>query len=253
MKYKIVEGHQHGRDFVLGDLHGNYSYLKKFLQKVGFHQETDRLFLVGDLIDRGPESEKCLQLLLEPWVFAVPGNHEYMFLQMVHNDFTYLGLKDYWEESNGGVWTKKWFERNAPELKFWASVISELPFVIEVQGDDQRKPFWVVHAELWSPRMAVNHQNVQTLVETSDEKQINIFQWSRFIAKHRTSGKAVALPGPIYCGHTPTPQPGKTVSGHVNLDAGAGVGVFKEKLKITRPRLCLCLHNTNELFFQDIE
>ena len=56
MKYKIVERNQHGRDFVLGDLHGNYSYLKKLLQKVGFHQETDRLFLVGDLMDRKVKS-----------------------------------------------------------------------------------------------------------------------------------------------------------------------------------------------------
>jgi len=45
-----------GRDFVIGDLHGCYDELKDKLLDVNFNEEVDRVFSVGDLVDRGPES-----------------------------------------------------------------------------------------------------------------------------------------------------------------------------------------------------
>ncbi|MGL9724118.1 metallophosphoesterase [Sodalis sp. (in: enterobacteria)] len=33
---------------------------------------------LGDLIDRGPQSEACLPLLENPWFRSVRGNHEQM-------------------------------------------------------------------------------------------------------------------------------------------------------------------------------
>ena len=44
-----------GRDFVVGDLHGMFSHLEALLNEVAFDESADRLFSVGDLIDRGPE------------------------------------------------------------------------------------------------------------------------------------------------------------------------------------------------------
>ena len=52
-----------GRDFVVGDIHGHYDLLKTELKTVGFDKQKDRLFSVGDIIDRGPKSEECLTLL----------------------------------------------------------------------------------------------------------------------------------------------------------------------------------------------
>ena len=66
----------HGRDFVLGDLHGCLELLQIEMIKVGFNEETDRIFSVGDLVDRGPDSLKCLELVFEPWFHSVLGNHE---------------------------------------------------------------------------------------------------------------------------------------------------------------------------------
>lgn len=70
--------------YIVGDLHGCRDLLEIELDRVGFDQSRDRLFSVGDLADRGPDSLGCLRLLLEPWFFAVRGNHEDMMLGYVY-------------------------------------------------------------------------------------------------------------------------------------------------------------------------
>lgn len=66
-----------GRDLIVGDVHGCVSKLLAALDAVGFSPAAgDRLFLLGDLVDRGPESLDAVALLSQPWCFAVMGNHE---------------------------------------------------------------------------------------------------------------------------------------------------------------------------------
>lgn len=72
---KRLAANSAGRDFVVGDLHGQYDLLMGELDRAGFDRDTDRLICVGDLVDRGPQSVECLSLLREPWFFAVLGNH----------------------------------------------------------------------------------------------------------------------------------------------------------------------------------
>ena len=52
-----------GRDFAVGDIHGCYSRLQAALETVGFCRKSDRLFSIGDLVDRGAESERVHDLL----------------------------------------------------------------------------------------------------------------------------------------------------------------------------------------------
>ena len=52
-----------GRTFVCGDIHGSWSCVERFLTEINFDKENDRLICAGDLIDRGPENEKCMSLL----------------------------------------------------------------------------------------------------------------------------------------------------------------------------------------------
>src|SRR3546814_19392841 len=65
-----------GRDFAVGDIHGHFSRLQALLDAVEFDPSKDRLFSVGDLVDRGPECEQALDWLARPWFHAVQGNHE---------------------------------------------------------------------------------------------------------------------------------------------------------------------------------
>lgn len=80
---KTVDANFEGRDFLIGDLHGCYDELIKLLNYVKFDSKFDRLFATGDLIDRGPKSSQCLELLAHPWFFSVLGNHEDLLLEKV--------------------------------------------------------------------------------------------------------------------------------------------------------------------------
>lgn len=58
----------HGRDFVVGDIHGEYDLLLEAMRAVRFEPKNDRLLCVGDLIDRGPGSHRVRQFLSQPYV-----------------------------------------------------------------------------------------------------------------------------------------------------------------------------------------
>ena len=53
-----------GVDWVCGDLHGEFEALQPALSGAGFNEAADRLFLLGDTIDRGPESRALLEWVL---------------------------------------------------------------------------------------------------------------------------------------------------------------------------------------------
>lgn len=92
-----------GHDYVVGDVHGDYERLTDLLSVIKFDVTVDRLFSVGDLIDRGPASAKCLELLNEPWFFSVLGNHEEMLINAAKDSVEDMEL---WEQ-NGGEWGVK--------------------------------------------------------------------------------------------------------------------------------------------------
>jgi Calcineurin-like phosphoesterase len=96
---KTFEPNTVGRDFVIGDLHGSYTAFENLLEKLYFDETKDRMFSVGDLCDRGPNSLACLGLLHEPWFHAVLSNHEQMMLEKFRGG--YMG--EYWFQ-NGGHW-----------------------------------------------------------------------------------------------------------------------------------------------------
>lgn len=81
MVFKRFEINHNGRDLIVGDVHGYFSKLQQALDAVQFDPQKDRLFSVGDLIDRGPQSERVLQWLMQPWFHAVRGNHEQIAME----------------------------------------------------------------------------------------------------------------------------------------------------------------------------
>lgn len=121
---------QYGRDFVVGDLHGCIVEFEALLLRVGFDYHTDRVFSVGDLVDRGPNSMECLRLLNEPWFHAVMGNHEDMMLNAVSGNLR--NGADHWA-SNGGDWGIERFEDGDPEFFDLAELVDALPYAISVK------------------------------------------------------------------------------------------------------------------------
>lgn len=153
-----------GRDFVLADLHGCYKALKRAMKAVDFDKKTDRVFSVGDLIDRGKDSLACIELLQKSWFFAVQGNHENMMLASLRageGSDSWLGWM-----SNGGKWYSDLSKKELKTIKELLPLIASLPITS------------VIHTQ-WGERVGISHA------------QPPIMNWTRLINDKRLSGDEI--------------------------------------------------------------
>ncbi|AMK76539.1 MULTISPECIES: metallophosphoesterase [Methylomonas] len=229
-----------GKDYVVGDLHGCFDLLQRLLNDIQFDINHDRLFSVGDLIDRGPDSLKCLELVNEPWFYAVRGNHEIIALDFFESylmtgrleslqDINYTGFLEY-----GGEWVDQYFlaaeQRMTPEFDRGLSMIGTLPLILVV-GDGEKR-FHIIHAELSSKGQKTSESPVWLNTEVDvwlDENRVpprveDRLIWSRTLmssqyVKQPNSRLQSGL-SPTFCGHTYESRPRQALS-HICIDTGA--------------------------------
>lgn len=184
-----------GRDYVVGDIHGCYDALMESLDLVGFDFEVDRLISVGDLIDRGPKSYECLNLLAEKWFYAVRGNHEQMMIDcLVH------GVRDggLWH-GNGGTWEFGYESGEMQKMAEYADMV--MPYAIQIERDDGEM-VGVVHADVsglgWGNLLGgqINHEDEMNL----------LWGRSRISGKYGKDVDGVDL---VFCGHSVVSKKGE--------------------------------------------
>jgi bis(5'-nucleosyl)-tetraphosphatase (symmetrical) len=73
-------------DFVIGDIQGCCDALDRLLAATGFSPSRDRLFVLGDLVNRGPQSLQVLRRLrtLQGAATCLLGNHDLHLLAVAH-------------------------------------------------------------------------------------------------------------------------------------------------------------------------
>lgn len=127
-----------GRDFAVGDIHGCFDALEQGLARIGFDEQRDRLFSVGDLVDRGPQSAEAVDWIAKPWFHAVRGNHEQMAIGVAagRHDLTNYFM-------NGGAW---FLELADDRQKLIDQVFETLPYAIEIDASHGR--VGIVHADI---------------------------------------------------------------------------------------------------------
>ncbi len=69
-----------GRLITIGDIHGCHAEFAELLEQLEPARE-DRLVLLGDLVNRGPDSRKVIELAREHKAVALLGNHELRLLK----------------------------------------------------------------------------------------------------------------------------------------------------------------------------
>jgi len=82
----FVPAPEKGRRFVISDIHGCFQTFSSLLEKIKL-KKKDQLFVIGDMVDRGPYSmlvlEKIVSLLEDGYrVFPSLGNHEQILLNL---------------------------------------------------------------------------------------------------------------------------------------------------------------------------
>ena len=123
----------------MGDIHGHFSALVEGMRAIGFDASRDRLFSLGDMVDRGPESAQAMDWLKKPWFHAVRGNHELMVCAAIRGEQDYVR----YHQSVGGNWLHPIPPAERERIH---QTLMDLPLAIEVQTANG--PIGLIHADL---------------------------------------------------------------------------------------------------------
>ena len=188
--YKKIRANELGRDFVVGDVHGMFDRVEQALAAVNFDRNRDRLFSVGDLIDRGPQSREVVRFLDQPFVYAVCGNHEDELLKM-HAGST---------EPNSEIWidgAEWWRDLSKPERRAIVARLKRLPLVIEVTTPRGNVAF--LHADV---PCGMAWPEFCTALKSDPDSVRQTVLWGRNRI-YREDDSGVPGIGRVFVGHTP--------------------------------------------------
>lgn len=72
--------------FVIGDIHAEYQKLEEVIKKSNIDKENDMLITLGDVVDRGADQVKVLDILMSfKNIINIRGNHDANFLNQINS------------------------------------------------------------------------------------------------------------------------------------------------------------------------
>jgi bis(5'-nucleosyl)-tetraphosphatase (symmetrical) len=141
------------RTICIGDIHGCVEEFEELLDKLQYKSETDRLILLGDLLDRGPDSAAVVRKARKMELECLQGNHEYKFLRWFKGN-KYLDCAPHYHQLSDEDVT----------------YINNMPCYIKLRND-----LWLVHAGV-KPGVPLEKQDKHDLlyIRYTDEKRKTI-------------------------------------------------------------------------------
>ena len=204
-----------GRDLIVGDIHGHFSKLLIKLHSIGFDSSKDRLFSVGDLVDRGPESQMSFDWLHHPWFHAVCGNHEAMAIDYVEQPFYDTNMY----HLNGGEWNIK---NTKTDQRVYANIFSSMPVAIQLETSNGL--IGIIHADCaydsWDELLQIlenpdtEHYALQDVIKEC--------QWSRNRINNPSLSKPVTGLKALIVGHTPVVEM-KVIDNVMHIDTAGWI------------------------------
>lgn len=239
--------------YVLSDVHGQYDYYKDVLKQIDF-KEDDQLYIIGDIIDRGPEPIKLIQEIINKTnITFLLGNHEDLMIRsLLYKDEL---AKTKWMKNGGQVTLEQFEDLDSKEQEEILKWLESRPITIP-KLTVNKKTFMLSHAS--HPLFKTNDI---LYYKTSGDLDRNQSLWSRDYqyvfpnelgerySKLYNQYKGVTL---IF-GHSPVyytnygrtskeglPQISRTGKGHlINIDCGCAKGF---------PLGCLRLDDMKEFY-----
>ncbi len=209
------------RTFVIGDIHGQKKGLEQCIERSGIDPENDRLIVLGDVVDRGPESAGCIEMLrnFHNLIYII-GNHDIWMINWLKED----KKPQIWIK-NGGQSTIDSYE-GKDDLK--ANHLAFFEEAVHVCYDKHNNVY--THGGI-NPELAINNQEMETVTwdrKMWHEAQVLDHLQKKIEYKINEEDSAEA-DGTIFIGHTNTqedwPDLKPVKKANVwNLDQGAGHG-----------------------------
>ncbi|EAY26746.1 metallophosphoesterase [Microscilla marina] len=133
-----------GRRFAIGDVHGCFKTLHYLVTEVIQLTQDDQLFLLGDYINRGPDSPGVLHFLIYLQqngyqVFPLRGNHEQMLLDD-WKDYQRLHSTQYQSHVKNWTLNNAFIDKNGQLMPELDKFLNNLPYYYELND------FYLVHA-----------------------------------------------------------------------------------------------------------
>lgn len=134
--------------YVMSDIHGYGERFEKMLKLINL-QPDDHLYILGDVVDRGPDGIKILRKIMNmPNVSMILGNHEHMMLEALYYPIETdseikreLKLEHYqriWY-NNGGDVTHYYLKHTRKNIrKEIFEYLNKLPLNIDVEVNEQK-------------------------------------------------------------------------------------------------------------------
>jgi len=132
------------RTIIIGDIHGCLTEFNNLLDKLNYNPNTDRVILLGDLIDRGPDSIGVLRTARQLNLECVMGNHEHKFLKWYKSFGTKVNFYD----------EKDYYKQLTQE---------DIDYIFKMPSYIQVNNFIIVHAGV-KPNLSIDKQSKDDLL-----------------------------------------------------------------------------------------
>ncbi len=224
------------REVIIGDIHGYSGSLKALLERLRPNPATDRLILLGDLFDRGPDSWQVLKMVTR---LAEMFSDRFVLLRGNHEDYLMnprltLYQRIVWEQV-GRQATVKSFQQHGEKME------SSIPWlekhcVMYCKGNG----FQCVHAGVMVSPIEAN--SAEVLLHDHDMVRKNVYDGPLTVAGHIALDKPTWFVGDgktvvdLTEGEIRT-LPGKGV---ICIDTGGGKGGKLTGMVVKDGRYALC-------------
>lgn len=243
--------------YACSDIHGQYDYFIDVLDKINF-SDDDYMYIIGDVIDRGPSSIKLLKFIMDmDNVKMMIGNHEDMMIRslLFHDDIEFAN----WMNNGGDKTYEEFVKLDVDEQEEILHFLYKSPVLIANLNVDDNN-FYLVHACHLN-----NYVDGEILYCDLYEEEIKKCVWDRdygYLDKemnysiYRELYREYPRETKMLIGHTPVyftnygkithegrPMISRSMGGHLfNLDCGCASGL---------PLGCIRLNDFKE-FYADI-